>query len=193
MAGIAKEDILKEALEIVKYNDLPPEEKIAYDNNVASQQRAYNYELENQQLRNHINATSVQARTTQLDTTLAGEQYQSAAQEFDTRMGRPGAFREAVINQGIMVENQTRNNPEGMRSLTPQEAADQVMQFAGLGLSNGNGTGNPLANPATTQTQHPSMQQKPVIPNVAAGHKSPAKKVIKSVAELRQLANQFDS
>jgi len=96
-----------------------------------------------------------------------------------------GEFLQEVINHGAMVEARTRSSQNGPTVLTIEEAVNQVLKKYG--------------NPMQTEVQAPGAQTsvatqspaprkvKPVIPNINAGHKSPAKKVISSIKELREI------
>lgn len=115
-----------------------------------------------------------------VDNAISRSDIAKVVSEFDTRVGQVGAFKQEVINRGIMHAQRTG------KDLDPETAVREVMSLLGYHEEEAQ---TKAAQPKVVAT----VKQKnlPVIPAVAgAGSASPVKKVIKNVAELRALAKQ---
>lgn len=174
---IPRQDILKYALDLVKYEELPPEQKAAVDRQRQVEQYNERLAQENQSYQSQAQDYAVQVRTMQLNNELMNPNHNSFVQSFDAKAGKPGAFREQVIRHAELsfYRNQT--------DIPVEQAVREVMALYGNLVT-------PQALP-TQQTQAPQVQQKPpVIPNVQSSGNSPAKVVPNSLADLRKLAKQ---
>jgi len=185
---LPKQDVLKYALELIEYDNLPPEQKVEYDSRRESDHRLSDLERENQSLRNMGIQNQVQARTQQVNRILERDNIKGIVQDFDARMGE-GEFLQEVINHGAMVEARTKNNPNGPTILTIDDAVNQVLKKYGSPVQAA-GTQEQDTTTSDAAPSPVSTKAKPVIPNISAGHKSPAKKVISSLSELREIQQQ---
>lgn len=173
---IPRQDILKYALDVVKYEEMPPEQKAVIDRQ--REVERYNEMLaqQNMSYQQQIEQQAVQARTIELNSELMKPEVSSFVQNFDTRAGKPGAFREQVIRHAELAYY--RNQVD----LPVEQAVREVMAQYGSLVA-------PQALP--TPTPAPQAQQKPpVIPNVQSSGNSPAKVMPTSLADLRKLAKQ---
>lgn len=181
--GIANEDVLKYALDIVKYQEMSPEQRQAYDQQQLIQQQNYELEKQNQLYQQQVQEQAVQARQVQLDAELAKPEVSSFLGEY----GLQGqAFREEVIRQGQLAWHNEKVD-------LPVEQAVERARNAVLGL----GLKAMPAAPAQQQVQQVRpqavQQQKPVLPNVQSSGSSPARKQFTSLAELKKHAQSLDS
>jgi len=98
-----------------------------------------------------------------------------------------------------MVENSTKGNPNGPTILTPDEVVNQVLKLYGSVPQNqtqeSNGQVEPKSNVAVSKPDPKNrviIEKKPTLPNVKAGNKSPARKKVRSIADIRKLADGLD-
>jgi len=181
---IPKEAVIKYALDLVQYDDLPADQKKDYDMRRNDSRRLSELERKNQFLQQQYTQNTVQARMNQLDQSLSVDSVKSLAEQFDNRQGRQGAFRDEVINRAALVEMQTQYQPGGPTILTPQQAVDEVVKLYGPAFEQ---QVNAKADQSRPGQQAIQPKEKPVIPVVKAGHKSPARKTITSLDELRAI------
>lgn len=179
--------VFKWVLDKLNYQNLPPEQKAALDQQKMAQQQATQYQEQNEMLQKNYQQALAQARTFELDTALLSPEVKPIADVYDARLGQPGAFRAEVVKAGILAHQATGTD------IPVSEAVSQVLgTVSRLGLQQtGMGTEATVAtNPGVQQTQA-APAKPPVIPNVSGKGNSPAKRVVKSIADLRQLADQF--
>lgn len=180
---IPEQDVMKYALDRVSYNDLSAEEKQEYDRNIESRQRLANLELQNKQFQQQLATQSVQARADELNRHLASETMQSLVEEFDSRAGRPGAFRDEVIKRGQLAYYTTG------KDIPVYEAAQEVVNL--FGGATQTATSNANAQATKVQQSHVGPK-KPTIPNVKSGGHSPARKLPRSIDDLKKAAEAFN-
>lgn len=178
---IPREDVLRYALQLVQVQQMSPEQRAQFEAQRAESQRAVALEMQNQELSQRFQQMQVHQRTIELDTALTSPTVAEQIQAYDARAGRPGAFRDLVIQRGQyhymasgvdLPAGQAVQEVLGMLGLQGQQAAGQAAGVAGV------------AQPA-------SGGAKPVIPNIQGRGTSPAKRVVKSTDDLRRLANQM--
>lgn len=179
---ISEDQVLQYALERVRYREMPIEQRMQFDAQANERQRLMQLEMQNQQLQEQYMNESVQARTIQLDMGLANPLVKQAVDAFDAAVGKPGAFRAEVIKRG-----QYANFTTGA-DIPVDQAISEVMQIVGpfVKAQAPASAVAPGAAPAAGAT--PPTQQPPVIPNVSGRATSPAKRVAKSVDDLREMA-----
>lgn len=175
---IPEDKVLKYALSRIQYRELPPEKRAEYDQMRSTKQRAALLTEENQRLSNQYMEAQSQTRAQQLDGALAESNVSQIAQVFDARIGVPGAFRDEVIKRGQMHWALYK------KDLPADQAVKEVLQIVGGQMP---ATPNVPATPGTAQA-HQSQEKKPIIPNIQGKGTSPAKKLIRSVADLKKLA-----
>ena len=183
--GIPKEQLLEWAI-----NEAKAQQDPAYSQQLnqqyQQQQQTFDLQYQNQMLQNNIQQQEVQQYHAQLDSALESSE---VAKAFDSAVGTPGSFKQAVINHGIaQFQNMGRN-------ISVQEAVAQVtQQYQGLVATKPVGTEQ--VQPTPTQQQTPNnpdntvviqQQGKKTIPNVQGGNQSPAKKAIKSLDDIRKI------
>lgn len=183
--SIPEEKILQWMHDKLTYNDLPPEQRQVLDARKSAEQRAWEAESRLQQLESKYSETVGSAKVNALETALQMPETTQFAQVYEARFGE-GSFRDAVIDQGDLAL--TRSG--GKTDLTPQQAVQKVMAqhayLAQLGQQ-------PAAAEAQPGAQPPVGKQKavPVIPNVGGKSSSPTKTQVKSLDDIRKLANSM--
>lgn len=179
---IPKQDILQYALQQVQISKMSPEERAQFDTQRQAQQRTMALQMQNQELTQQFQTMAVQGRENELAGTLAHPEIAPLIADFDQRAGRTGAFRDLVVQKGQhhffssgldVPVGQVVQEVIQLLGLRPQAPAGQAAAPAAGGARVGSGG-------------------KPVLPNVQGkGGASPAKKVPRSTADLRNLANQM--
>ncbi len=175
---ISEEQVLQYALERLNYRQLTPEQRMQFDAQTNERQRLTHLEMQNQMLQEQFMNESVQTRTIQLENSLAKPEIKGIAEMFDARVGKQGAFRSEVIKRGQYAHYTTGAD------ISVEQAVSEVMQ-----------TFSPLLQGAASAPQVAAQTgavappaAPPVIPNVAGRATSPAKRVVKSLAEMRELS-----
>ena len=141
-----------------------------------------NYELQKQleALNSRQQVEALNAKRAELDSTLASPSIKPLADEYDTRVGKPGSFQLMVMRHGAAEW-------EMGRQLNAQQATDEVIQLLGLKAA-------PPSQASAPTAQAPKVIASPkptVLPNVGSGTgASTAKAPVSSLKELRELAKQ---
>lgn len=177
---IPEDDILRQAHKILQLRDLPPEQRQAYEQGVQARQQALELQNQNQHLMQSHEQVAVHARTQELEWTMQRPQIATLVSAYDARAGKEGAFRQAVIERG-------QYNAYMGKDISPEQAIQEVLNFLGGPES--------LIPAQAAQPINPQGQQaqasKPVITNIQGRGTSPAKKVIKSLDDLKKRANEL--
>lgn len=181
---IPEDDILFQAKKILDRRNLPPEQKEALEKAKQESLRAQTYEEQNQQLRQSYEQVAVSARTQELDWTLQRPDVSQLVAAYDARAGAPGAFKQAVIERG-----QYHAYASG-KDITPEQAVEEVLKFMG-GRQNLIPVEAPQVGiPSASQV---SQEKKPVITNIQGRGTSPAKKMIRSIDDLKKRAKELET
>lgn len=179
---IPENDILQHAHRILQLREMPPEHRQAYEQGVQARHQALELQNQNQHLLQSHEQVAVNARTQELEWTMQRPQIAQLVQAYDARAGREGAFRQAVIERGQYHASYSR------KDISPEEAINEVLAFLG-------GPQALLPTQAMQAVSSTGQQQtqasKPVITNIQGRGTSPAKKVIKSLDDLKKRAAEI--
>lgn len=178
--NIPKEKIIQYAIEELKYNELPPEQRAAIEQQRAKEQEFLQTQTQNQQLQTQMAQLVQQQAAFQLDQALAAPDVGTVAASYDARVGTPGAFRQEVIRRGQYYEAVHKVSPPAH-----QLVGEIIALIGAQGGTQAQGTPGQVV-----QTQQ-QQQQKPGIQTFSGGSKSPARKVPSSVDDLRKLRQQI--
>jgi len=179
---IPKQDILKYALDLVQYEELPADQKAMIDRQRETERNNEMLSYQTQTYQTQAQEYAIELRTMQLNNELMRPEVNSFVQNFDTKAGKPGAFRDQVIRHANLAFYQS----QGAVDMPVGQAVQEVMGLYG----------NLVAQQAPQTTQTPSiqaMQRPPVIPNIQSSGNSPAKKMPRSIADLKKIAKQRQS
>jgi hypothetical protein len=188
---IPEDKILRYAYQRLQYREMTPEQRAQVDGQTQAEQRAYFLQQQNESLLQNFAQTAETQRRSELEMHLAQPNIAQTVQAFDARVGKPGAFVEEVINRGKYhwFANQ--------KDIPVSQAIAEVMSLIGgappaapAGLPNGVIPNGQQAGQSHVPGQN---QNKPVIPNIQGNGNSPAKKVPRSLDDLRKLAAQKTS
>lgn len=177
--------VLQYALDKIKYAEMTPEQRAAYDSQRQQRVQASQLELENQNLQNTVFQIAGQQRGMEVEFYLQRPEISEAATAYDGRIGKQGAFKELVFQRGAYHYYVNKVDKP------VNEVVSEVLQM--LGHQTQSAGGQPVIQPTggTTTPASVGSKGKPVIPNIQGKGTSPAKVIAKSTDELRKLANQY--
>lgn len=178
LTKIPKQAIFEYAVRKAQEEQLPVEQQrqIAYQREVAKQKELV--ESQNQTLQTQMQRQMAEFRNQELSWVLSRPDVHEVASQFDQRKGKPGAFRQEVIDKALA--HFVRTN--GQEDLTAEQAVLEAMKLIG-----------PVVTPATQGAQAvqgttliPQNEAPPIIPNVSGKGSSPVKKQIRSISDLKK-------
>lgn len=183
LTQIPQQAILQWVHQKLKQSELPPEQQAMLNQNRQAKIRADQLETQNQGLNQTFNQQMVQMRTIELNTVLSRPEVSSAAQAFDKRMkelGRDTSFRKECVKRGYLVSTETGQD------IPAEQAVQEVMALFGNVV--------PQAQSQTSTDEASGAQGSqppPVIPNISGKGNSPARKVVKSLADLKKIGAEM--
>ena len=180
---IPQEKVLQWVLDKAQYNELPVEQRQVLDAKNAAEKRAYSLEKENASSQQQYQQEAVQARQYALQLELGQPDISQFAQSFDTKLGKAGAFKDAVIKNAHMKWVSEKVD------LTPKQAIEETMRVYKAFLT-------PSPEPMQTDRVQPTQtveteKRKPTIPSVTGKTTSPMKSKVRSLDDLKTLHKQM--
>ena len=178
--NIPKEQIINYAIQELKYQELPPEQRQAVEQ-MRQQEVAYEQATQQNRTLQQQMADLVQQQSAfELNQVISAPDTAATVQSFDARAGKPGAFRDEVIRRGQYYEAVHKISPPASQLVT------EILALIGGQNPAQQGTVNLQQGTPSQVVQNQSA--KPVISSFqGGGAQSPARKVPTSVADLRQL------
>lgn len=182
--NIPKDKIIQYAIEELKYQELPPEQRQALD---AQKQQVAEFEsamTQNQMLQQQMAQMVQKQAEFELNQELAKPDLSQAIAAYDAQVATPGAFKAEVIRRGQYYEAVHKISPPA------SQLVKEVFQLIGAnGLTK---PSLPTAPQSTPSQVVQNQQTKPIITSFqGGGGKSPAKKVPTSIEELRKIRQQL--
>lgn len=188
---IPEEVVLQYALTKAKLRQLPPEQQHAALSQVSAEKQADDLHQASSQTANQLRSQAIQIKNILVDQRINSADLKPLVEQFDERVGKAGAFREAVFREGLLEWHSSGQKVD----LPPEEAVKRVLKNYGIAPSEG-GTQTP--NPAAqTQGKPPASTQAPVtrttrtIPNVQGKAGSPLKTGPDSLDDLKKLRDSY--
>lgn len=177
--NIPKEKIIKYAIEELKYQELPPEQREAIDQQREREFALHQTSVQNQTLQQQM-AQMVQNQTAfELNQELAKPEVVQTINAYDARLQKPGAFKAEVIRRGQYYE--------AVHKISPP-AGQLVMEVLSLIGGSVQAQQGSFGTQQETSSQIVSQQAaKPVISNFSSSGKSPVKKIPNSIEDLRAM------
>lgn len=172
--NIPQEVVMQYALEKVRLSEMPEAQRNAIMGQLQAETRAETVAEQQDRLNRQMNDAAVQMKTMQFEAHLSRPEISTLAQQFDTKVGRAGAFRHEVAKVGELAWYQSG----GKIDLTPEQAAQQVIQNYGLMAQ---------AQPAAAKPIVPLQRTTKTIPNVAGRSSSPLGTKPKSIEDLQKI------
>lgn len=171
--------IAKYALSKLNYAELTPEQKAAYDQQVALREQGYIANEQAAHYQSEFERMSVENRTFQLDTVLARPDVIAMREAYDSKLGA-GQFRDAIIDHAANVWKNTG------KDISVEEAIQGVWSKIAPFVQTMQGNASP-AQPGSNGLIPPhNTPVKPTIPAIAGRGTSPAKTKVKSIDDLKQ-------
>lgn len=161
----------------LQYENLSPEDKKRYDNEIESKRQTQTLQKENEGYKTQLYESAVRSKESELNLVLSSPEANKAMQGFDARMGKIGAFRDQVAQYALGIEISQK------RDVSAKEAVEAVMGL--MGFSGQAGQDNTQATGSNVVIQ---QNNKPVIPNIKSRGGSPVKKKPTSLDEMRSQA-----
>jgi len=182
--NIPKDKIIQYAIEELKYQDLPADQRAALEQQRQSQAEFEQAQQQNQMLQTQMQQMAVQQATFELDQALNRPDAVQVAQAYDARAGKLGAFKAEVIRRGQYYEAVHKISPPASQLVA------EVLNLVGVQAQAQQGS---QATSIGTPSQVVQAQKdKPVIPAFqGGGAKSPAAKIPTSIDDLRKMREQL--
>jgi hypothetical protein len=176
--NIPKDKILGYALELVKREQMSPEQKAQWQASKQAKEAARYYEVENARLQQSQQQFAVQQRTFELDMALSQPEAKVVADTYNAGMGSPEAFKDYCIQIGQAYAARGQDIPA---NLAVNEAIKHLKAInPSLGV---------VPNAGAAQVVQAS--QKPVIPNIQGRGTSAVKPAVKSLEDLKKRAKEL--
>lgn len=178
---IPEDKIYQYVADKLKYQELSPEQRNEQDRVTQTQRRAIELEQQNNVLQQQYQQAEIRNREIQLNNALSNADVQNMARSYDQRRGVPGSFKDEIIMRGVALYQKTG------KDYSPEEVIQDMMGLIG----------SPTASSSVPNNSQPGMAMStavssvPVIPNVGGKNSAPIKKNIKSLDEMRKLANSL--
>lgn len=176
--NIPKNKILEYALELVKREQMTPEQKTQWEAGRQAREAARFYELKNAELLESQQQFAVQQRTFELDNAMQQPEARAVADAYNAGMGTPQAFKDYCIQIGQAYAARGQD-------ISAQQAVSEAVRHLRA------------VNPGLVQAQAPSAapvvqaSQKPVIPNIQGRGTSAVKSTVKSLDDLKKRARDL--
>lgn len=179
--NIPKNDVLKYALELVKREQLPPEQREQWEASRNSQQELKRLQEQNAQMQSEKAQHQVDKRSGELDNEISKTGTSDLAEAYNNGMQDPNAFRNFVIRigQAYASQGQDISAEQAVNEATRQLRASQSQT---------------RQEPTTQQGKNvvpPS--KKPVLPNIQGRGTSAVKSSVRSLDDLRAKAKELSS
>lgn len=183
LLGIPADQIFRYAVQKAEEAKLPYEQQQQLVQQRQIQREREMLAHQNQHLLSQQQEQAVSFRNQELMWSLARPEVSATAQSYDTKMGKPGAFRELVITIGAgrsMALNQ---------DYPVEQAIKEAMQIAGY-------TAQPAVAGQQVAPQANLIQQNgapPIIPNVTGKGTSPVRKQVRSLDDIKKRREELSS
>ena len=184
--GVNKNQILQYASNLLKLEEMEPNQRAEYERNEQSRLQGYDLQHQNQVLQTQNNHLQTQQLGQSVDHTLGSPEFSNYVREYDTKKGQ-GAFKREIAQLGNAYWHSTQG-----QVVAPERLAREFIQRSWMGP------------PPEAAQQHQEQRQsaparqrvvvrdrnKPTMPNVRGSGASPVKSYPKSIADLRNLAQE---
>jgi hypothetical protein len=186
---IPEEVIMKYALQKVQFAELPPEQRQILEANMSAEKRAEMLQAQYEDSQSQVATQAQEMKAQMLEHTLAREDIRAVAQDWDTKVGKPGSFKALVAQVGHLAWLQS----DGKVDLTPEQAVQEVMRGYGLQAPTAAAPGNATPAPGTPAPAQKRVIQRTTntIPNVQGRSSSPLKAKPKSIDDLKKLYKEY--
>jgi hypothetical protein len=182
---VPKEEIFGWVEKQLKIMNAAPEEQAAYEQQNRIRQENYYLQQQMEQQSQMFQTQAVQTRTMQLEGLLSRGDVASKAQDYDSKTGQIGSFRNLVVEEASAHWHRTGED------LAADQAVQRVLsRFAPFFAGSSGSQSQTQGFSGQEQMSQGSNSPPPIIPHVAGRSSSPVKKVPRSLDELRALSKQ---
>lgn len=181
---IPKEQVLKFALREIQFSE-NPQLRQQYEQARQKNLEHYNSQNYNQQFVQQYEQMALSLRAQQLDFALSKPEAREVAEAYDARVGKPGAFREAIIRQGhyhAVVSN-------GKVDKSAEELIEELKVLYSLSGSQGQQSVAPMQG--TDGKSVVGSKGKPVLPSIPGSGQSAVRKSVKSLDDINARREQL--
>jgi len=177
---IPKEQVMRWVHRKLQQMEMPADQRQAYEQQMQMQRQSMTLQEQNQQLQNSLAQQQTEYRAMQLQSVLSRPDTAPVVQAFEAKNG-PGSFTREIAMRGV-----AHYNAYGVDA-TPEQLVGEYLKVLGNGY-----VPQAQVQPGTVPVvQAPAAT--PVIPMVrGSGSASPAKKMVKSLGDLRKIANAME-
>lgn len=178
----------------LEYAGLPPEKRAEVDRRNQLQMDSYTKESRIQEYEQRVQQQETKLREVQFDTLLNRSDISQTATKWDAQAGQQGAFRQLVIEEAAKhFAITSQMNPQGMgEDLSPDQAVQLVMKKFGRFISAGDTAAAQAPSGQMSSVAQPGAgTPPPIIPHVPGRTTSPVKKQVRSIQDLKDIANQL--
>lgn len=174
--NVPDDAVIKTALHKLKMQDLPEDQRKAYNQHRESSRKAFEYERQNHAMAERLKALEVQTRTSEVRSAMSSPDVAPIVQAFDQIYGQ-GAFLEEVKRAGKAHYFETGEDLSG--DAVVEAMAQKYSPLLSKHITN-------PANPGSQSLTKP--KEVPVIP-ASGGNASqaPVQRVPRSIADLRKM------
>lgn len=177
---IPEDKVLRYAMERINYHQLPDDKKREYDGARDLKYRSQILAEDNQRLEQaHVQAQA-NVREQELGSALMSPDVKAIADAVDARTG-PGSFRNEVIRRGEYYWHAHK------KDIPVSQAIQEVVSLLGQPAQTMMPTTANAAMPGGAPEVVQAPEKKPIIPNIQGRGTSPAKKMPRSIADLKKL------
>jgi len=184
VTGFDPKVIFKWALQKAQEQDLPQEQRDAYNKRVEAERRAFDLEQSLHSRETQMLEYQRQQTKFQLETELSKPDVQSLQSQFDSIHGE-NAFKKEIVRRGEAYWAQG-NVYKPPTEIVAEVTAHYSPLFQHMQSSQQAPAPHAGGQPPITTTQ----EHKPVIPKVGGSGASPARKKVGSVDDIRRIANE---
>lgn len=179
---LPKQAVAQWVLSELQKEELPEGHKKVYNELDGLKREVHNLKKANSDLDELRINELVQAHSNQLNQELTQPDVAPLVSAFDTRLAKPGAFRDMVIRHA----NAELEQSKGARDLSPGDAVKEVINILGLQTQ----ASSPNATPNGSAAAPKVVKDAPpvVLPNLGSGTRSATRKQPRSLDELRKMA-----
>jgi len=177
---IPKEVLLSWAIEEARIQQLPPEERARYNKDWELREETRRLRMENEALSHRSMDAEVAALEREIDYEVSRPEVNTVMQAYDRQMGQVGAFRQLIKEQGAGMSQAIGN------TAPVKQVIERVLKLTNSVAVPANGNGQ------TTQGAQPGAPaaKPPVIPNVRGSGSSVVGRPIRTLDDLKKLAEE---
>lgn len=183
--NIPKDKIIQYAIEELKFQELPPEQRAALEQQREQQTLFEQAQVQTQTLQQQMEELVRNQTAMELNQVLAAPEVSTIVSAYDAKMGKPGAFQTEVIRRGQYYEAVHKTSPPA------SQLVEEVLSLIGFSAQAQQGVSAP-----DKEASGPTVpaQKKPVLPVFqGGGNTSPAKRVPTSIDDLRKMRQQIST